>query len=196
MTAPRVNRRAARIAAAAVLAFACGRAQIAVIEGHELSRGVLTFPSGAPVAGQAADVQIVVFEAGEILTPLIDTSVVVTADMTGHPMAPATAELKTLLSDRKRAGEIGFSMPGLWRLTIEIVEPDEDPRVAVLPLMVLPSSAMSSPAPLALNFGLDVPARPTVFEPWTVVWTAIGLVLGLEGVAVAAYLKRRFKPGR
>lgn len=176
---------------ASLVVVTCCSAWLAPLGAHELRRGRLVLTSGAPIAGQSVDLEVVILGADERPTPLIDTQVFVTADMTAHPMAPVTAELKSLLSDRKRAGTLRFTMSGQWRLTLEIVEPDEDERVAVVPLTVLPAGAAASLTPTVINFGLDVPLRPTVFDPWQVVWASLALVAAAELIALSGSLRRR-----
>jgi len=173
-------------ALAGVIWYAAGT----TVGAHDFRAGQVIFTAGQPITGQPVDVTLSIQGLGGLPASLRNSRVVISADMTAHRMTPVTAELKTELPDYKRGGRIAFTMPGDWRITVKVIEASEAERVAVFPLTVLRSDAVPATTSLAIGVELNTAPRPTVFEPWNVVWATVALILLFEALAVVGYFRR------
>lgn len=148
----------------------------------------LTSVTGSPVTGHEKPLELI-------------------ADMTGHPMTPVKALLAPTTEPGVFSGPIEFTMAGMWRLTV-VIEDKPAPMRAIMAVHVgtgEPESTTdeSHAAAAASPGGATRPAKgtqvvdvesapmPTFFNPWSVVYVVVGLLVATEALAGVALVRRR-----
>ncbi len=166
----------------------------AALHAHDATTARLTFVGGHPHSGQRGEIRVQLLGLGGAPVSLEDTTVRIIADMTMHAMTPVEADLTRHLPNEVRGGDIAFTMPGEWRITLRLEE-QAGTRVSVFPLTVLRGDAVGSGTDLNVDVGLEPLPRPTIFDPWTVVWVSLGLVVAAETTAIV-FRRRRVRQQR
>lgn len=184
----------------------CGGLFAAPAAAHEKLRMSVLVEPPEPVVAEASKVTVRLTSiTGSPLTGH-DQPLELIADMTGHPMTPVKAALAPTGEPGTFSGPIEFTMAGMWRLTV-IVEDKPAPMRAVMGVHVGTGEPDESSGAAAGDHGdgaslpsnaagptvvdLESAPMPTMFDPWTVVYFVVGLLVVAELTAGVAKWRRR-----
>lgn len=191
-----------RRATATVVTLFAGLWWPVALMAHVGAQARLEFEAPGPTSGTSCGV-LVRFHPAQILADeLHNGHVRLVADMTGHAMPPVEIDLRMTDTPGSFRGDIAFTMPGAWRITLR-AEGATEVLVGTTSVDVGDTPGESVTTMLALTDELldtssaDAPLR---YSPWTVLVGACALAGALEAAAVirkivALRRGRRPEPG-
>jgi hypothetical protein len=179
-------RRRTRIGSAAIIALVV--LVPAVLRGHNTVRASLVCRPQAPRAGEVWHVTASVDSSDGLVHP--GRRLTVTADMAAHHMRPIAAEMtRTDAAGRAFSGQLSFTMPGPWQLTLRSEDLNEV-LVGVFAFEVANDDDPRAVGEVRTVVDLIPPPHPNLIPPaWAAAGT-IGLTIAFEIVATR-YQRRR-----
>lgn len=143
---------------------------------------------GKPRASQPCRLTVTAYKSVGTPVPLKPQRVWLVAGMTGHAMRPIEVELLPTRRSGEYSGDITFTMPGLWHITLYVRDRNEA-MWAKFDTKVLGAGQAADDVPYQQTLEMLDPARVNLVPPAWVLAGAIGLVLLAEGTAVAFKLR-------
>ncbi len=171
----------------------CGRAiawlviaiaAIAVpVSAHEAVKAVIVLRPGTPRVGEPCNVSVSVLVPPGL--PILDQiqGVRIIGEMTGHAMTPVEVSLARAGGNAIYAGSFALTMAGPWKMTVRVNVMKEE-MWAEFPAEALRAAAPPDKGGMRHVVELRDPVRANVLSPWTVVGVSLGLVAGIEGLAL------------
>jgi hypothetical protein len=176
---------ARRLAAAAALAAMTA----APLFAHEGTRALLAVEPGSPRYIDRVHVRVVITPQSALSR--LGRRVWIVADMPMHAMQPIQVELTPTGDDQGTfAGDLGFSMPGPWRIEVRVADAGEVMR-NTFELRVRRDDL--PPDTSVGHYEVDMldPVRPTIAPPQLILGAAVALALVMELTAVVFAHRRR-----
>ena len=173
------------------VALALGAAFMApsVASAHDAVKAIVIMKPGVPRAGETCTVEV------SVLTPpglqLLDQieGVRVIGEMTGHKMTPLEASLQPVPGTvGGYTGTFALSMGGPWEMTLRIKVANEE-MWGPFPVEAVRADQSGDPVGMRYIIEMRDPIRTNILSPWLVVGWTLGLIVLLEGAAMARKIR-------